>query len=234
MPDTCGGLWVLHARSPPVLGRCKWRYYRPRLGDYACLPDWTFPAIDLEAGGTTCSIARPDTGSTRSERIWPSPRHTLLGLSVRRGTGWRWSRSGMPASVWKNRDAYAMSCFASVAHDFRTPLTVVSSALAKACDGDDGAADALIATRRVERMMNDLVGRGADRERRTCAPTRGSRPCRCGGGCALGARQPARGVVMSQQVSPNCRWSMPIRCCCAISSSTCWTTQPAMRVRLSL
>lgn len=56
------------------------------------------------------------------------------------------------------RDRLRQTMLASLAHDFRTPLTVISGQLELICDTSVQAREALHAARRLERTMADLLG----------------------------------------------------------------------------
>jgi two-component system sensor histidine kinase KdpD len=58
----------------------------------------------------------------------------------------------------EDRDALRRTLLASLAHDFRTPLTVVAAELERLSQDDGGAANALAEARRLDRMMADLLG----------------------------------------------------------------------------
>lgn len=55
-------------------------------------------------------------------------------------------------------DRLRRTFLASLAHDFRTPLTVITGRLALLAEGNRDAHDALAAAKRLDRMMTDLVG----------------------------------------------------------------------------
>ena len=62
---------------------------------------------------------------------------------------------------------------ASLAHDFRTPLTVISGRLANLAQHNPEAHDALVAAQRLDHMMTDLIG-AARIEAGSVAPIRES------------------------------------------------------------
>lgn len=165
--------------------------------------DWTFLPLSprKQVGTDLLAIARPDTGSTRGEPEL-AQLQALARLIGQARDRLALEQERHARERLEDRDALRHVLLASVAHDFRTPLTVVSSALARLADGDDGAADALIATRRVERMMNDLVG-AARIESGALAPQLEAVDlvdAVADARSALGSLP--EGVVMSQQVSP--------------------------------
>lgn len=55
-------------------------------------------------------------------------------------------------------DRLRRTFLASLAHDFRTPLTVITGRLAQLAEDRPDARDALVAAQRLDRMMTDLVG----------------------------------------------------------------------------
>lgn len=58
----------------------------------------------------------------------------------------------------EDRDALRRTLLASLAHDFRTPLTVVAGELERLAKQDVGAASAYVEAQRLDRMMDDLIG----------------------------------------------------------------------------
>lgn len=121
--------------------------------------DWTFLPLSphRQAGTDLLAIARPSNGETRDETALAQ----LLGLA--RQLGQARDRSALEQERLtrdrlEDRDAFRRTLLASLAHDFRTPLTVVTGELAKLAEVDSGAASALAEARRLDRMMDDLVG----------------------------------------------------------------------------
>lgn len=121
--------------------------------------DWTFLPLSprRQSGGDVLAIARPADGKTRSEAALGQLQSLawLLGQSRDRLAleGERRARERL-----EDRDAFRRALLASLAHDFRTPLTVVTGALDRLATHDDGAAEALDEARRLDRMMDDLIG----------------------------------------------------------------------------
>lgn len=121
--------------------------------------DWSFLPLSprRQAGTDLIAIARPETGSTRGE-LELAQLQALARLLGQARDRIALEQERHARERLEDRDALRHALLASVAHDFRTPLTVVSSALARLAASEPDAADALAAARRVERMMNDLVG----------------------------------------------------------------------------
>ncbi len=120
--------------------------------------DWTFFPLSprRQSGTDLLAIARPASGVTRDEaelvqlqalaRLFGQARDRIaLGEE-------RHARERL-----EDRDAFRRTLLASLAHDFRTPLTVIRGELAKLARDDAGAANALAEARRLGRMMDDLV-----------------------------------------------------------------------------
>jgi len=121
--------------------------------------DWTFLPLSPrgQSGGDVLAVARPADGKTRSETALAQLQSLawLLGqardrlaLDAERRTRER----------LEDRDAFRRALLASLAHDFRTPLTVVTGTLDRLAGADEGAAEALDEARRLDRMMDDLIG----------------------------------------------------------------------------
>ena len=55
-------------------------------------------------------------------------------------------------------DRLRRTFLASLAHDFRTPLTVITGRLSLLAQDNPDARDALVAAQRLDRMMTDLIG----------------------------------------------------------------------------
>ncbi|MBO9581971.1 MAG: DUF4118 domain-containing protein [Sphingobium sp.] len=121
--------------------------------------DWTFLPLSprRQSGGDVLAVARPADGETRSEAALDQLQSLawLLGQSRDRLAleGERHARERL-----EDRDAFRRALLASLAHDFRTPLTVVTGALDRLAIHDEGAAEALNEARRLDRMMDDLIG----------------------------------------------------------------------------
>lgn len=121
--------------------------------------DWTFLPMSprRQSGTDVLAIARPASGMTRGEaeltqlqalaRLLGQARDRIALEEERR------ARERL-----EDRDDFRRTLLASLAHDFRTPLTVVAGELARLAPGDEGAGYALAEARRLDRMMDDLIG----------------------------------------------------------------------------
>lgn len=119
--------------------------------------EWSFVPLSPRRpdGSDLLAVARPADGTTRSSeaaaqlqalaRLIGQARDRLALADERR------ARERLD-----DRDAMRRTLLASIAHDFRTPLTVIAGELA-ALD-DPAAARARDQTRRLDRMMDDLLG----------------------------------------------------------------------------
>jgi two-component system sensor histidine kinase KdpD len=128
--------------------------------------DWTF--LPLSAGGrhdgSLAALARPGGGTTRSG----ADLEHLRQLAALIGQGR--DRAALEAERQvrerlEHGDRLRRTLLAALAHDFRTPLTVVTGRLALLADQSADAAEALTAARRLDRMMADLLGAARIEER---------------------------------------------------------------------
>ena len=109
-----------------------------------------------QAGREVLALTRPADGRTRPE----SELHHLRQLALLIGQcrdraaleAERRAREGL-----EERDRLRRTLLASLAHDFRTPLTIISGRLAELASERPDARDALAAAQRIERMMTDLI-----------------------------------------------------------------------------
>lgn len=120
--------------------------------------DWSFVPLAPRGQGRCAllAVARPANGTTRSE-AGLAQLHTLaqlLGQACDRAAleSERHARERL-----EDRDILRRSLLASLGHDFRTPLTVVTGELDRLAARDEGAASALGEARRLHRMMEDLI-----------------------------------------------------------------------------
>lgn len=120
--------------------------------------EWTFfPLVRRNRpGDAVLALARPATGLTRSqteiEHI--ADLSLLLGQSRDRENLLRERRERELAEA---RDRLRSTFLASLAHDFRTPLTVIAGRLEQLARERPDAVDALIAARRLDGMMANLL-----------------------------------------------------------------------------
>ena len=145
--DLAAAAWALHngdgtGHGTPVMAAADWSVLPLR------------PA--RQAGREVLALARPADGRTRPE----SELHHLRQLALLIGQcrdraaleAERRAREGL-----EERDRLRRTLLASLAHDFRTPLTIISGRLAELANERPDARDALAAAQRIERMMTDLI-----------------------------------------------------------------------------
>ncbi len=121
--------------------------------------DWTFLPLALKnrKDGNVAALARPTDGGTREpgelEHLGQLCR--LLGQSRDSAAleAERHERERL-----EETDRLRRTFLASLAHDFRTPLTVINGRLTLLAQQNADARDALAAAQRLDRMMTDLVG----------------------------------------------------------------------------
>lgn len=121
--------------------------------------DWTFLPLSprRQSGTALLAVARPVSGATRSDADQAQLR-TLAQQLGRAQDHRTLDEERRARERLEDRDAFRRALLASLAHDFRTPLTVVTAELAKLAPRDSGAAQALTSARRLDRMMDDLIG----------------------------------------------------------------------------
>lgn len=121
--------------------------------------DWTFlplvPKNRHDAG--VAALARPADGTTRTQ----VDREQMRALC--QFIGQFLDRDALEAArrereVLEQGEHLRRTFLASLAHDFRTPLTVIAGQLAKLAPTSPDARDALAAAHRLDRMMTDLLG----------------------------------------------------------------------------
>lgn len=120
--------------------------------------DWTFVPLAPanRPAGAVAAIARPADGATRS----PGELEHLALLAALLGQAR--DRDALEAErraleLLAESDRMRRTLLASLAHDFRTPLTVITGRLALLAARDADAGDALAAAQRLDRTMNDLL-----------------------------------------------------------------------------
>lgn len=121
--------------------------------------EWTFlPLAPRERRDEAiAALARPDSGMTRGEG-------DLAQVQVlARLLGQAWDRAALDnerreRERLEDRDRLRRAFLASLAHDFRTPLTVITGELEELRRTTPAVENALAATRRLARTMEDLVG----------------------------------------------------------------------------
>ena len=120
--------------------------------------EWTFFPLEPKnrKQGHVAALARPSDGRTRSP---PQLEHLgqlclLLGQCRDRAA---LEAERREREILEERDRLRRTFLASLAHDFRTPLTVITGRLAILAQDNPDARDALVAAQRLDRMMTDLV-----------------------------------------------------------------------------
>lgn len=121
--------------------------------------DWTFLPLTSKnrRDGHAAALARPTDGRMRepAELEHLGQLCLLLGQCRDRDAleAERQTRERL-----EEADRLRRTFLASLAHDFRTPLTVITGRLAMLARDNPDARDALVAAQRIDRMMTDLVG----------------------------------------------------------------------------
>lgn len=162
--------------------------------------DWTFLPLAPKSrqDSQVAALARPAEGGTRRAEELEHLRQLVLLLGQYR------DRDVLEAER-RERDMLAHSdrlrrtLLASLAHDFRTPLTVVTGRLALLAQDRPDAADALLAAQRLDRMMADLLG-AARIEAGTLAPAMESLDLVDAIGAACDGLAPPATVTISRAV----------------------------------
>ncbi len=121
--------------------------------------DWTFIPLAprKRQEGNLAALARPASGTTRSEAELAQLQQLVLQI------GQAWDRVALERER-RERERLADSerlrraFLASLAHDFRTPLTVITGQLEALAGRTPEAGEALAAARRLDRTMEDLIG----------------------------------------------------------------------------
>ncbi|WP_370521710.1 DUF4118 domain-containing protein [Novosphingobium sp. ERN07] len=121
--------------------------------------EWTFIPIHPRSRSdqVILALSRPSCGTTQgAEEVEHVGRLCqLLGQCRDRASLAQERRSRELAEA---KDRLRQTLLASLAHDFRTPLTVIAGRLELLATQRDDAQDALQAARRLDRMMADLIG----------------------------------------------------------------------------
>ena len=120
--------------------------------------DWTF--LPLSAGsrndGWIAALARPGDTVTRSAAELEHLRQ-VAGLFGQCRDRAALAQERQERERLEQGDQLRRTLLAALAHDLRTPLTVVTGRLALLADGNADAAEALAAARRLDHMMADLL-----------------------------------------------------------------------------
>ena len=121
--------------------------------------DWTFlPLAPKNSGeGRIAALAAPVDGTARAPSELEHLRQLslLLGQCIARD---ELESERRERELLEERDHLRRTFLASLAHDFRTPLTVISGRLANLAQRNPEAHDALVAAQRLDHMMTDLIG----------------------------------------------------------------------------
>lgn len=120
--------------------------------------DWSF--VPLAPRGRTnehlLAVARPAGGATRGEAELTHLQELALLLGQANDRAAR-EREQRERERVEQSDRLRRTLLASLAHDFRTPLTVITGQLAALSDTSAEAGEALRAARRLDRTIEDLL-----------------------------------------------------------------------------
>jgi two-component system sensor histidine kinase KdpD len=146
--DQSAAAWAIHNRDITGHGT-------------AVMPaaDWTFfPLVPQgRRDGAIVALARPTDGHTRlTSQLEHLDQLCLMLGQFRDAEALEAARR--EREMLEERDILRRTLLASLAHDFRTPLTVISGQLEGLAQTSPEASEALIAAKRLDRMMTDLLG----------------------------------------------------------------------------
>ena len=121
--------------------------------------DWTFVPLapNSRKDGHAAALARPAGGRRRDAVELGHLRQLCLLLGQCRDRD-ALETERRERERLEEADRLRRTFLASLAHDFRTPLTVITGRLAMLAQDNPDARDALVAAQRLDRMMTDLVG----------------------------------------------------------------------------
>lgn len=121
--------------------------------------DWTFFPLVPQARreGAIAGIARPADGRIRSAHEIEHLEQLCLLIGQFRDSE-ALEAAKRERELLEERDDLRRTLLASLAHDFRTPLTVISGQLEGLAQSSPEAAEALAATKRLNNMITDLLG----------------------------------------------------------------------------
>lgn len=146
--DLSAAAWAMHngditGHGTPIMPAAEWSF----------LP----LAPRRQHGSDLAAVARPASGRTRSEGEL-ARLQALIRLIGQAGDRLALEEERRTRERLEDRDALRRALLASLAHDFRTPLTVIAGELDTLGSAAPGVARALAETRRLDRMMDDLIG----------------------------------------------------------------------------
>ena len=120
--------------------------------------DWTFVPLAprIQPEGAVAALARPADGSNRTavELEHIAQLGLLLGQCRDRAA---LEQERQERELLEERDRLRRTLLSSLAHDFRTPLTVITGQLELLARSQPDVAEALTAARRLDRTMADLL-----------------------------------------------------------------------------
>lgn len=146
--DLSAGAWAMHngdatGHGTPVMPAAR----------------WSFIPLSPKArrDRPVAALARPADGAPRPAAQMAHLQQLCLLL------GQGWDRVALEderreRERWAESDRLRRAFLASLAHDFRTPMTVIAGRLETLALGHAEAGEALLAVRRLDRTMNDLIG----------------------------------------------------------------------------
>ena len=146
--DLSAAAWAIHngdvtGHGTEIMGTAEWTF---------------FPIVPKNRpANEVAALARPANGSVRREGQLDHLRQLALLLGQCR------DRDVLEAErrereILEQSDRLRRTFMASLAHDFRTPLTVITGRLALIAQTNPDAGEALLAAQRLDRMMSDLLG----------------------------------------------------------------------------
>jgi two-component system sensor histidine kinase KdpD len=121
--------------------------------------EWTFLPLAprRQQGSDLAAVARPSSGVTRSDAEL-ARLQGLIRLIGQASDRLALDEERRARERLEDRDALRRALLASLAHDFRTPLTVITGELDAIGKDVPGVTRALAETQRLDRMMDDLIG----------------------------------------------------------------------------
>lgn len=165
--------------------------------------DWTF--LPLSAGsrndGWIAALGRPTDTTTRSAAELEHLRQAV-GLFGQCRDRAALAEEREERERLEQGDQLRRTLLAALAHDLRTPLTVVTGRLALLAESNADAAEALTAAKRLDRMMADLLN-AARIEERSLAPRLESIDPVDAVGAALEGAAVSPGIVVTRDVPPD-------------------------------